>query len=48
MSSRNQRVQSGINQLVRRLLVEIPGEDPALAEERENSALDFVREVLER
>jgi gamma-tubulin complex component 3 len=48
MSSRNQRVQTGIDKLVRRLLVKIPGEDPALAEERENSALDFVREVLEK
>lgn len=48
MSSRSQRVNNGINSLVRRLLVEIPGEDPAETEERENSAGDFVREVLER
>ncbi|KAL2073327.1 hypothetical protein VTL71DRAFT_10651 [Oculimacula yallundae] len=47
MSSRNQRVSSGINSLVRRLLVEIPGEDPASAEERENNAVDFVTEVLQ-
>lgn len=48
MSSRNQRVSNGINSLVRRLLVEIPGEDPASAEERENNAVDFVTEVLQR
>lgn len=48
MSSRNQRVSSGINSLVRRLLVEIPGEDPASTEERENNAVDFVTEVLQR
>lgn len=48
MSSRNQRVNNGINSLVRRLLVEIPGEDPAAAEERENNALDLVKEILER
>lgn len=48
MSSRNQRVSNGIDKLVRRLLVEIPGEDPADAEERENNAIDFVREVLGR
>ncbi|KAL5324218.1 hypothetical protein ACEPPN_008762 [Leptodophora sp. 'Broadleaf-Isolate-01'] len=47
MSSRNQRVSSGINSLVRRLLVEIPGEDPASTEERENNAVDFVTEVLQ-
>ncbi|KUJ15723.1 uncharacterized protein LY89DRAFT_647645 [Mollisia scopiformis] len=47
MSSRSQRVNNGINSLVRRLMVEIPGEDPAAAEERENDALDFVRESLE-
>lgn len=48
MSSRNQRVSNGINSLVRRLLVEIPGDDPASAEERENNAVDFVTEVLQR
>lgn len=48
MSSRSQRVNTGINSLVRRLMVEIPGEDPLAAEERENSALDLVREILER
>jgi gamma-tubulin complex component 3 len=46
MSSRSQRVSSGIDSLVRRLLVDIPGEDPADAEEREHNARDFVREVL--
>ena len=48
MSSRSQRVSSGIDSLVRRLLVEIPGEDPASAEEREQNAVDFVREFLGR
>lgn len=46
MSSRSHRVSSGIDSLVRRLLVEIPGEDPASAEEREQNAVDFVREFL--
>ncbi len=46
MSSRSQRVSNGIDSLVRRLLVEIPGEDPASAEERELNAADFVREFL--
>jgi gamma-tubulin complex component 3 len=48
MSSRSQRVSNGIDSLVRRLLVEIPSEDAAEAEERELNAVDFVREVLER
>ena len=48
MSSRSQRVSNGIDSLVRRLLVEIPGEDAASAEDRELNAVDFVREVLER
>jgi hypothetical protein len=48
MSSRNQRVSNGISSLVRRLLVEIPGEDAAAADEREQNAIDFVREVLGR
>ena len=48
MSSRSQRVSKGIDSLVRQLLVEIPGEDAAAADERESSAVDFVREVLER
>ena len=48
MSSRAQRVNSGINSLVRRLLVDIPGEDEQSAEEREANALDFVTEVLQR
>ncbi|CZR60469.1 probable spindle pole body component alp6 [Phialocephala subalpina] len=47
MSSRSQRVNTGINSLVRRLLVKIPGEEPAAVEERESSAVDFVREILE-
>jgi gamma-tubulin complex component 3 len=48
MSSRAQRVNNGINSLVRRLLVEIPGEDPADGEEREENAIHFVTEFLER
>ena len=48
MSSRSQRVSNGIDSLVRRLLVNIPGEDPATTEERELNAVEFVREVLER
>lgn len=48
MSSRNQRLSTGVNSLVRRLLVNIPGEDPASANEREQNAIDFVREVLGR
>lgn len=48
MSSRSQRVNNGIDSLVRRLLVEIPGEDAASAEERELNAVEFVREVLGR
>lgn len=48
MSSRNQRVNSGINRLVRRLLPEIPGEDAQDVEERENDAVDFVKSLLER
>lgn len=47
-SSRNQRVSNGIDSLVRRLFVEIPGEDPASQEDRLLNARDFVREVLER
>jgi len=46
MSLRNQRVSVGIDKLVQQLLVKVPGEDPADAEERENNAIDFVREVL--
>ena len=48
MSSQNQRVNEGISRLVRRLLGDISGEDPAAAEERENNAVEFVREVLEK
>jgi gamma-tubulin complex component 3 len=48
MSSRIQRVNNGINSLVRRLLVEIPGEDPADGEEREENAIHFVTEFLGR
>ncbi|TVY48670.1 Spindle pole body component [Lachnellula occidentalis] len=47
MSSQNQRVNKGINSLVRRLLGDIPGEDPAAAEEREINAVEFVGEFLE-
>lgn len=46
MSLRNQRVSTGIEKLVQQLLVKIPDEDPAEAEERENNAIEFVREVL--
>jgi hypothetical protein len=48
MSSRGQRVSNGIDSLVRRLLIEIPDEDPVVTEERESNAIDFVREVLGR
>ncbi|TVY62759.1 Spindle pole body component alp6 [Lachnellula suecica] len=48
MSSQSQRVNKGITSLVHRLLGDIPGEDPAAAEERENNAVEFVREVLEK
>jgi gamma-tubulin complex component 3 len=48
MSSRNPRISTGINSLVQQLLVKIPGEDPASADEREQNAIDFVREVLGR
>jgi gamma-tubulin complex component 3 len=48
MSSRQQRIKNGIDSLVRRLLVDIPGEDTTSAEEREQNAVDFVREILER
>lgn len=48
MSSRNNRVSDGIDRLVRRLLVKIPGEDPAATDEREQNAIDFVTEVLGR
>jgi gamma-tubulin complex component 3 len=48
MSSRSNRINNGIEGLVRRLLVEIPGEDAASADEREQAAIDFVKEVLER
>jgi len=48
MSSQSQRINKGIAGLVRRLLGDIPGEDPAVTEERENNAVEFVREVLEK
>jgi len=48
MSSQNQRINKGITSLVRRLLGDIPGEDPAAAEERESNAVEFVGEFLER
>lgn len=48
MSSRNQRVSNGINSLVRRLLVDIPGEDADSANEREQNAIEFVTEFLGR
>lgn len=46
MSLRSQRVNVGIDKLVQQLLVKIPNEDPDEAEERENNAVEFVREVL--
>ena len=48
MSSRNQRVNKGITSLVERLHVDIPGEDPESTEERQNNAIDFVTELLQR
>jgi gamma-tubulin complex component 3 len=48
MSSRSHRISDGIDRLVQRLLVNIPGEDAASAEERESNAIDFVTEVLQR
>lgn len=48
MSSRNQRVNKGIASLVERLHVDIPGEDQESAEERQNNAIDFVTELLQR
>ncbi|KAA8569355.1 hypothetical protein EYC84_001005 [Monilinia fructicola] len=46
MSTRSARISTAIDSLVRRFQVDIPGEDPADAEERENNAADFVREIL--
>ncbi|ATZ53476.1 Bcspc98 [Botrytis cinerea B05.10] len=46
MSSRSTRISTAIDSLVRRFQVDIPGEDPADAEERESNATDFVREIL--
>jgi gamma-tubulin complex component 3 len=48
MSTRNTRIANAIDSLVRRFQVEIPGEDPAVAEERELSAVEFVKEILKR
>ena len=48
MSSRNQRVNKGITSLVERLHVNIPGEDPESAEERQSNSIDFVTELLQR
>jgi gamma-tubulin complex component 3 len=48
MSSRSQRVNKGINSLVERLHVVVPGEDVDSAEERQNNAVAFVTEVLQR
>ncbi len=47
-SSRSQRINTGIKFLVRKQLVQIPGEDQASAEERESNAIDFVQEILGR
>lgn len=48
MSSREQRINKAIYSLVRQLLPDIPDEDPVAAEEREENAIAFVKEVLER
>lgn len=48
MASRNHRISNGIDSLVRKFSVEIPGEDPADADERDSNAADFVKEVLRR
>lgn len=48
MSSQSQRINKGIAGLVRRLLGDIPGENPEATKERENNAIEFVREVLEK
>ncbi|KAI9048645.1 hypothetical protein LZ554_007476 [Drepanopeziza brunnea f. sp. 'monogermtubi'] len=47
MSSKSQRVSTGINSLVRRFQVEIPGEDPASAQDRQDTAVDLVSELLQ-
>jgi gamma-tubulin complex component 3 len=48
MSSKNQRITDGIDSLVNKFLVPIPGEDPATTEERASNAIEFVTEVLQR
>ncbi|KAH8820944.1 Spc98 family-domain-containing protein [Xylogone sp. PMI_703] len=47
MSSRQLRINKAIDSLVRQLLPDIPDEDPSSAEEREENAIAFVKEVLE-
>jgi hypothetical protein len=48
MSSRSQRINKAVESLVRQLLVEVPGEDASIAEERKLNAVEFVHEILER
>lgn len=48
MSSKQQRINDGIERLVGRLLVEIPNEDADEAVEREANAIEFVTEYLDR
>jgi hypothetical protein len=48
MSSQNLRINKGINGLVQKLLVVIPGEDPDATDERRTNAVEFARELLER
>lgn len=48
MSSRNQRIVTGINSLVVRLLPEIPPKDGIASEDRVKEATDFVRGYLEK
>ena len=48
MSSQSQRINKGINSLVQKLFVEIPGEDPDATNERKSNAVEFARELLER
>ncbi|RFU36160.1 hypothetical protein B7463_g198, partial [Scytalidium lignicola] len=47
MSSRQLRINKAIDSLVRQLLPDIPDEDTNSAEEREENAIAFVKEVLE-
>jgi gamma-tubulin complex component 3 len=48
MSSQDARINKGINGLVQKLLVTIPGEDSDATNERRTNAVEFARELLER